>query len=269
MAETVSNKPWSSFKASDYTPAQWKAACLIVRGDGSTKAQCSLPVREPDGTLNKNGLMAAAGVLAGARGGVNATPEEKAKALAACRRLYSVAGMDVPDFLKQSDMLTRVNDFIAHFGVKGMKWGFRRTDAQLARAAQQRADAPDAVRAQETLTAIRSKGSLSAVSDADLNHLVNRLNTEKRYAEINPSAFEKGHKAVKTTLDVGRTMNEAIKFAKSPAGQLISSAIRGSKGKHVTPASELVKKALESSKKARKANSSAGFKVASGLGLTK
>lgn len=259
MAETVSSKPWSSFKASDYTPEQWKRACLIVRGDGSAKAQCSLPVREPDGTLNKNGLMAAAGVLAGARGGVNAAPEEKSKALAACRRLYAVAGMDVPDFLKQDGMGIKVNDFLAHFGgklvhfgVKGQKWGFRRSDAQLATAAKARADAPDAVRAGETLSAIKSKGSLSAVSDADLNHLVNRINLEKRYAEVDPSVFTKGHKAIKTTLDVGRTMNEAIKFAKSPAGQLLSSALRGSKGRHVTPVSELVKRALESGKKNKK-----------------
>lgn len=60
-ASGVSMKPWSDFSQADYTPEQWKAACLIVKGDGSTKAQCSLPVKEPDGTLNANGVRAAAG----------------------------------------------------------------------------------------------------------------------------------------------------------------------------------------------------------------
>jgi hypothetical protein len=196
--------------------------------------------------------MAAAGVLAGARGGVHAPLEEKAKALAACRRLYAVAGMDVPDFLKHDDLFSKVVDFFAHFGVKGMKWGFRRTDAQLARAAQERADAPDAVRAGETLAAIRSKGSLSAVSDADLNHLVNRINLEKRYAEVNPSSFEQGHKAIKTTLEVGRTMNEVIKFANSPAGKLISSALRGtSSGRHAKTTSQILSEVTKKGKKTK------------------
>lgn len=219
MAESISTKPWSNFKESDYTPEQWKRACLIVRGDGSTKAQCSLPVREPDGTLNKNALVAAAGALAGARGGVNATPEEKSKASASLRRLYGVANMESPDSLQH--MGDRLNDFLAHFGVKGQKWGFRRSDAQLATAAKERTDVPDAVRARTTLTAIRSKGSLDAASDADLNHLVNRLNLEKRYSDIDPSAFQRGHNAIKTTLDVGRTLNEAIKFSQSPGGKLV------------------------------------------------
>lgn len=62
-AASVSDKPWSGFSASDYSPAQYKDACLIVTGDGSTKDMCSLPIREPDGTLNRNGITAAAGRL--------------------------------------------------------------------------------------------------------------------------------------------------------------------------------------------------------------
>lgn len=130
-----------------------------------------------------------------------------------------------------------------HFGVKGQKWGFRRTDAQLAVAAAARADVPDAVRAKETLATIKTKGSLAAVSDADLNHLVNRLNLEKRYADIDPSKFQKGHGFVKTTLDVGTTMNSVIKFANSPAGHLLARQFNLTKsvGKHATPLEQLLK----------------------------
>lgn len=121
---------------------------------------------------------------------------------------------------------------LAHFGVRGMKWGIRRSDAALAKAAAARGDSPDAIRAQETLRSIRSKKSLSGVSDADLNHLVNRLNLEKRYAEVDPSSFSKGHKQIKNLLAVGDTMNKAYDFANSPSGKLLLSKFFSGTGKH-------------------------------------
>lgn len=122
---------------------------------------------------------------------------------------------------------------LAHWGIKGMKWGIRRSDSELARA--NGSSSADAVRAKETLTSIRKSGSLSAASDADLNHLVNRINLEKRYAEIQSSTFEKGHTQVKSLLSVGDTANKMIQFANSPAGKLLSSSLNLSKtkpGKH-------------------------------------
>ena len=86
----VSNKPWSQFKESDYTLEQWHRACLIHLHEGppTAKAQCKMPVREPDGTLNRNGVHAAAAALAGARGGVKAPREQKRKAARTLVRLY-------------------------------------------------------------------------------------------------------------------------------------------------------------------------------------
>lgn len=83
-AESVSSTPWSNFSASDYTPAQYKAACLIVTGDGSTKDMCSLPIREPDGTLNRNGVAAAAGRLKQ----TDASPSAKAAAAKVLLNIY-------------------------------------------------------------------------------------------------------------------------------------------------------------------------------------
>jgi hypothetical protein len=124
----VSTKPWGNFKASDYTPEQWKAACLIVRGDGSSKMQCSLPVREPDGTLNKNALPAAAAALAGARGGVIASVTEKAAAKKKLIALYNQINATPPPSLTHNAM-ERVGQFVEHFGTKGMKWGVRKSDS--------------------------------------------------------------------------------------------------------------------------------------------
>lgn len=97
MADSVSNKPWGQFSPSDYTDAQYQRACLIDRGgSGSAKERCSLPVREPDGTLNSNGVHAAAAALAGAHGGLkNVSPAAKRSAARKLVSLYKQIG-DTP-----------------------------------------------------------------------------------------------------------------------------------------------------------------------------
>lgn len=107
----VSTKPWSDFSAADYTPAQWHAATLIHDHDpdggsgGYPKSQCKLPVREPNGALNVNGVHAAAGVLAGARGGVDASAAQKQAASGKLRGLYRQIGQPAPSSL-QAKVLT-------------------------------------------------------------------------------------------------------------------------------------------------------------------
>lgn len=88
----VSNRPWGDFTEADYTPEQFCRAALIDQnpsGEPKTKGLCKLPVREPSGTLNRNGVHAAASALAGGRGGVQASPDAKR---AAARRLIAAYG---------------------------------------------------------------------------------------------------------------------------------------------------------------------------------
>lgn len=87
LAEAVSNRPWSEFTQADYDIGQWHKACLLHthEGDAESKGQCKLPVREPSGALNRNGVHAAAARLSQTDG----TPAQKkaaAKALAAAYR---------------------------------------------------------------------------------------------------------------------------------------------------------------------------------------
>jgi len=99
----ISDKPWSQFSESDYDIEQWHRACLIHQHEGAptAKTQCKLPVREPDGTLNRNGVHAAAAVLAGARGGVQAIREDKRKAARALIRLYRELEEEPPESIKR------------------------------------------------------------------------------------------------------------------------------------------------------------------------
>ena len=96
----VSDTEWN-FDAAKYTAEQLRRACLIVLDDGKTKDDCKLPVRSPDGTLNRNAVHAAAAALAGGRGGVDAPMAAK---VAAARKLVSLYGQlkeDAPQSLTQ------------------------------------------------------------------------------------------------------------------------------------------------------------------------
>lgn len=95
----VSEKPWSSYTEADYTLGQYKAACLVVRGDGSTKEQCKLPVKTPNGALSRAGVHAAAASLAGARGGVQLNAEERASAKKKLIGLYKKLSEEPPPSL--------------------------------------------------------------------------------------------------------------------------------------------------------------------------
>ena len=94
----VSDKPWSQFSASDYSDAQWTSACVLDKGAdaGTPKQRYGLPIKEPGGALNRNGVHAAAGRF----NQVQASPEAKSAAASKLRSAYSTLGEDPPDAIK-------------------------------------------------------------------------------------------------------------------------------------------------------------------------
>ena len=139
----ISEKPWSDYTKADYSIEQWHAACLIHlhSGDPTSKSQCKLPVKTPNGALNRNGVHAAAAALAGARSPLKASADQKAKAASALRGYYSQLNEELPSSLATHSASTQdefssrkdrqgVGDipvaFLAHYGIKGMKWGIRK-----------------------------------------------------------------------------------------------------------------------------------------------
>lgn len=102
----ISNEPWSNFSDSDYADAGALCdASLINMNTGPraqwTKANCKLRVYEPDGDLNRNGVHAAAAVLAGGRGGVMAPADMKRRAANKLMLLYGQLKEQAPESIRR------------------------------------------------------------------------------------------------------------------------------------------------------------------------
>ena len=104
----VSDKRWGSISESDYEDAKdYCSACLIdlnPRGEEKRKENCKLPVREPKkmgGSVNRGAVHAAARILAGARGGVDAPDDEKRKAARKLVHLYRDLEEEPPESLRK------------------------------------------------------------------------------------------------------------------------------------------------------------------------
>lgn len=98
----ITDRPWDGSASRWPDAASYCRSCLIVRaheGDLS-KGDCSLPIREPNGDINKNAVHAAASSLAGGRGGVKAPPELKKAAARKLKAMYAQMKEDLPESIK-------------------------------------------------------------------------------------------------------------------------------------------------------------------------
>lgn len=152
--------------------------------------------------------------------------------------------------MKQSDMTTDVDEFLSHYGVKGMKWGVRRTGqvssttaktSRLARngtditakqkpgkfvttsGGKRRVAAPDAVRIAATRQ-LAKKSTTDALSNKQIADAVKRMQLEQQYHDLvkKTDRRNRGQKFVakllgdkKTQQQVVKTTNTAVKIAKT------------------------------------------------------
>lgn len=108
------SKPWSDYTQADYSPSQWKRACLIdtTEGEPEDKNRYRLPVREPGGTINHAGVRAAAARLEQVTG---ISAEKKANAARQLVAHYrNDLKQDPPEgLLAMADRSQRGNEFEA------------------------------------------------------------------------------------------------------------------------------------------------------------
>jgi len=84
-----------------------------------------------------------------------------------------------------------LDEVLEHYGIKGMRWGVRRTPEQIDRARARRAkkgkpNTPVSEDAKEAATAQKkaSEGGVSTLSNQELEQLNKRLNLEKNYKDL-------------------------------------------------------------------------------------
>lgn len=112
-------------------------------------------------------------------------------------------------------------EMLAHFGVKGMRWGVVRKGS----ADVSSDDAKAAVIAKDKIR----KGGTKALSNKELQNLVTRMNLEQQFDRLKasePSKFQKGRNFVRGLIAAGKITNEIIQLTRSPAMELIKMSLK-------------------------------------------
>ena len=150
---------------------------------------------------------------------------------------------DGPEFRLEEERPTMAQneaalEFLAHYGVKGMKWGVRRNRGSSGSSSKGQANASDAsstpkkpAKRQEDLSRysddklaskIFEKKGLDALSDAELSRLTKRMQLEQSYRELSaklPKEKSKGEKFIDGAKLLGKSANQVTEFINSPAGK--------------------------------------------------
>lgn len=113
------------------------------------------------------------------------------------------------------------NRYLCHYGILGMKWGVRRTAAQLGHYIGLGAKATGRNIKRSIAKGVQKKKKVSNMTSSELQERLSRLNMEKQYralmAEMNPKKFAKVKKIMGEILESG---------AKTIASQALANSVK-------------------------------------------
>jgi len=111
-----------------------------------------------------------------------------------------------------------LNDVLEHYGIKGMKWGVRRSQAQLNSAKPPASD--DHTTAKAAKAKVKA-GGLKSLSNDELKTYLERMDLEKRYKKSDTGPKAETQKFIKETLlQVGK--QEAAKYLAKQVGKALA-----------------------------------------------
>lgn len=134
------------------------------------------------------------------------------------------------DLMNNSDMEVRMTDpverILAHYGVRGMRWGVRRNADGTTSRTGKRIKSEDHKEAEGL-----KKKRVSEMSNQELRRLNERMQLEQNYKQLmakEGTTISKGQRYVKDALSVAKTGQEIYNLANSPAGKAVREVIEQS-----------------------------------------
>jgi hypothetical protein len=121
-----------------------------------------------------------------------------------------------------------LDDVLAHHGVKGMKWGSRKSGGSSSPSKPHVPVSADHMTVEAHKATIR-EGGVKALSNHQLQQVVTRQNLEQQHRNLNyqhPTKLGKGHDHVRQVLKIAKTAQEIHGLIGSPAGKALKTVIK-------------------------------------------
>jgi hypothetical protein len=121
---------------------------------------------------------------------------------------------------------------LIHYGIKGMKWGVRRSEAQLARSKSSPKPqlSEDAKNVNRLHNKIETKGT-GSLSNQEMRQFLERVDLERRYNQTmssppGKSRMDRGHDQVKKYLGMAQTYDQVRKFLETDSGKMVKTGLK-------------------------------------------
>lgn len=122
---------------------------------------------------------------------------------------------------------------LQHYGVKGMKWGVRRSDPPGDSRSNPGPPVPrassDATGAAKAIGKADSAGGIHVLSNQELQQAITRMNLERNYHNLmsppEKGQLDKGLSQAQRILSIGTTIENARKFLETPTGRAVKTGV--------------------------------------------